>query len=212
MRLIYIRPAPFARERAPAGDPPLFPSSEKVGKKDAPVKSRFPRRSARLRETQNSLRSNSLRFFFRKRLPARGFSTGEVPTAPSILSRFPLNRGTGSEFQGEEGRHTKKPFFSWVLTWRIFLFHYRLRPHSPGFLGNCQNGRLPAIPPFSSPAGKGGERTLPRKAFFRPRGVSLRFTSPSPVFPSSRGNQKAGAYPPRHIPVSSPHPSPEIKP
>ena len=105
-----------------AGNPPLFPSSEKVGKKDAPVKSRFPRRSARLRETQNSLRSNMLRFFFRKRLPARGFSTGEAtPPHPSLYTFLILrgNRETESKFRGRDGKDTQKTFFSWFL-WDIF--------------------------------------------------------------------------------------------
>jgi len=81
-----------------AGNPPLFPSSEKVGKKDAPVKSRFPRRLTRLRETQDSLRSNRLRFSFRKRLPARGFSTGKTPAVPS--PHLPL-LGGNREIEGE---------------------------------------------------------------------------------------------------------------
>ena len=102
--------------------PHFFPRRKKWGKKDAPVKSRFPRRSARLRETQNSLRSNMLRFFFRKRLPARGFSTGEAPPPHPSLYTFLIlrgNRETESKFRGRDGKDTQKTFFSWFL-WDIF--------------------------------------------------------------------------------------------
>ena len=68
--------------------PHFFPRRKKWGKKDTPVKSRFPRRATRQRETQNSLRSNRLRFFFRKRLPARGFSTGKTPPPHLSLHTF----------------------------------------------------------------------------------------------------------------------------
>ena len=83
--------------------PHFFPRRKKWGKKDAPVKSRFPRRSARLRETQNSLRSNRLRFSFRKRLPARGFSTGKAhrPIHPPHFPLLRCKRGTEGEFRGE---------------------------------------------------------------------------------------------------------------
>jgi len=72
----------------------FFPRRKKWERSDAPVKSLFPRRPARLRETQNSLRSDRLRFLFRKRLPARGFSTGERPRRP-IPPYFPSSRGEG---------------------------------------------------------------------------------------------------------------------
>jgi len=112
---IYILTIGRANATETLAIPHFFPRRKKWERSDAPVKSRFPRRPARLRETQDSLRSNRLRFFLRKRLPARGFSTGEAPIAPSIPSCFTLDRGTGSEFQGERGRHTKKSFLSRFL-------------------------------------------------------------------------------------------------
>jgi len=148
-----------------------------------------------LRETQDSLRSDRLRFFFRKRLPARGFSTGKAPPPHPFLRHFPIlrgNRETESEFQGKGWeRDAIKPFFSWVFTWHIFLFHYGLRPCLSEFLGDCQE-----IAEGSPPR----ERTerpspLPR------RGIRTSRTSPSERFGDSEvsrcGSRKPGGNPRR---------------
>jgi len=132
-----------------AGNPPLFPSSGKVGKKDAPVKSRFPRRAARLRETQDSLRSNRLRFFFRKRLPARGFSTGEAPP-PHPSPHVPISNGRREDPRVNFGELPIKILF-------IFAIPVRCAGERPG--------RRTAVP-SGDPA---------RAAFARRRSVQPRF-------------------------------------
>ena len=64
------------------GNPPPFPSSEKVGKKDAPVKSRFPRRSARLRETLKLAPLRHAAFLLPQTLARSGLFNGESLTLP----------------------------------------------------------------------------------------------------------------------------------
>jgi len=110
---IYISKYPFNVKFfvASRAIPHFFPRRKKWGKKDAPVKSRFPLRAARLRETQDSLCSNMLRFSFRERLPARGFSTGKAPPPHPLHQHFPIfrgNRETESEFRGRGGKDIQK--------------------------------------------------------------------------------------------------------
>jgi len=95
-----------------------------------------------LRETQNPLRSNRLRFFFRKRLLAQGFSTGKVPTSHPPL-HFPLlqdKRGTEGEFgvKGPEN-HIKANLFSRLLRGLIPLFYHILRSCPLRISGNCHS-------------------------------------------------------------------------